>query len=109
MKEIRFYIHTNGKIPVKIWLKELDFSVSKKILKRFSRIEEHGNFGDFKKIDDDISELRFRFGSGYRVYYHEYGDLIVLLLNAGDKKLQSKDIEKAKEYLNIWRKDNDEI
>ena len=39
-----------------------------------------------KKLDDDILELRFSFGSGYRIYYTEIDNIVVLLLNAGDKK-----------------------
>ena len=106
MKELKYYQHINGKAPVIEWLKSLDISMSKRINGRLARIAEDDNFGDFKKIDDNISELRFNFGSGYRIYYSEVGDVIVLLLNAGDKKFQSKDIEKAKEYLEIWRQDN---
>lgn len=106
MKEIRYYQHTNGKEIVIEWLKGLDASIARRINKRLIRIEEYDNFGDCKKLDDDISEIRFDFGSGYRIYYHEAGDIIVLLLNAGDKKFQSKDIEKAKEYLEIWRQNN---
>lgn len=107
MKEIIFYIHSNGKKPVEIWLKSLDISIRKRIFRRISRIEENGNFGDYKKLDEDISELRFNFGSGYRIYFAEVGDIIVLLLNAGDKKTQSKDIEKAKEYLENWGQDDE--
>ena len=106
MKEIEYYRHTNGKMPVKDWLKELDYSVYERIISRLARIA-NGNLGDYKKLSDDLFELRFNFGSGYRVYFAQVGDIIVLLLNAGDKKSQSKDIEKAKEYLEIWRQDNE--
>lgn len=106
MKELKYYQHINGKAPVIEWLRGLDFALAKRINGRFTRIVEDDNFGDCKKINDDISELRFSFGSGYRIYYSEIGDVLVLLLNAGDKKFQSKDIEKAKEYLEIWRQYN---
>ncbi|AHE65841.1 hypothetical protein Loa_00252 [Legionella oakridgensis ATCC 33761 = DSM 21215] len=45
-----------------------------------------------------------KFGSGYRVYYSELDDVIVLLLCAGDKKSQSSDIKQAKEYLKDYLK-----
>ena len=61
------------------------------------------NFGDHKKIDNEISELRFKFGSGYRIYYTEIDNIIVLLINGGDKSTQSKDILKAKSILQEWR------
>lgn len=109
MKVIQFYKHTNDKIPVVDWLKGLDKSIRIRIQDRLTRIEEDGNLGDFKQLDSDISELRFNFGSGYRIYYHDVDDIIVLLLNAGDKKQQNKDIEKSKKYLEIWRCNNDRI
>ena len=107
MKEIQFYKHTNEKIPLVEWMKSLDKSIKFRIQDRLNRIEQDGNFGDCKKLDDDISELRFNFGSGYRIYYTEVNNVVVLLLNAGDKKQQDKDILKAKEYLKIWRQNND--
>lgn len=106
MKQIQYYQHTNSKIPVVIWLKGLDKSFRYRVFDRLTRIEENENFGDFKIIDDEISELRFNFGSGYRIYYAEVDNIVVLLLNAGDKKQQNKDIFKAKEYLKIWRQNN---
>ena len=60
-------------------------------------------FGDCKKLLEDISELRFTFGKGYRVYYTEENHEIILLINGGDKSKQSKDIEKAQELLKQWR------
>lgn len=68
---------------------------------------EQGNFGDCKKIDDEISEIRFMFGSGYRIYYTQINNTIVLLINGGDKSSQSKDIKNAKELLKQWRLEND--
>ena len=109
MKEILFYRHTNNKIPVLEWLKTLDKPFRTRIQDRLTRIEQDDNFGDYKKIDNELSELRFNFGSGYRIYYTEINNIVVLLLNAGDKKLQSNGILKAKEYLTIWRQNNDKI
>ena len=109
MKEVLFYRHTNNRVPVVEWLKTLDKPFRSRIQDRLTRIEQDDNFGDFKKIDSELSELRFNFGSGYRIYYTEINNTVVLLLNAGDKKLQSNDILKAKEYLTIWRQNNDKL
>ena len=77
-------------------LKDIQGKVS--ILRRVDRMKK-GNFGDFKSIGDGIYELRFTIGPGYRVYYTQKGDEIIILLVGGDKSTQSKDIEKAKELL----------
>jgi len=56
-----------------------------------------------KKIDNEISELRLHFGSGYRIYYTETDNVIILLINGGNKSTQKKDINKAKQILKEWR------
>lgn len=67
-----------------------------------------GYYGDFKKIDNDLSELRLKFGSGYRIYFSEINNVIVLLICGGDKSTQNRDIKKAKEYLQIWKGNNND-
>ena len=57
---------------------------------------QNGNVGDAKPVGDGVFELRFNFGPGYRVYYTERGDEIIILLAGGDKSTQQSDIEAAK-------------
>jgi putative addiction module killer protein len=102
MKQVIIYKSENGKKPLDTWLCSLDETIQARLSKRFERLKEE-NYGDYKAIDNEIKELRFKFGSGYRVYFHETNNVIILLLCGGDKSTQSKDIKKAKEYLNIWR------
>ena len=83
-------------------MNSLDNTTKIRIQSRLTRLLEN-NFGDHKKIDNEISELRFKFGSGYRIYYTEIDNIIVLLINGGDKSTQSKDILKAKSILQEWR------
>jgi len=71
-----------------------DKSVRIKILVRLARVE-NGNFGDYKNISQNLFELRFHFGPGYRIYYTIENDIVVLLLVGGDKSNQNKDIKKA--------------
>ena len=105
MKEILTYKTPDGKCPFDIWLNNLDNSMKVRVSKRMERVVE-GNYGDCKKIDNDISELRFKFGAGYRIYFTEVENIIVVLLCGGDKSTQSKDIEKAKEYLQDLKERN---
>jgi len=50
------------------------------------------------RVGGGVFELRFFFGAGYRVYFGEDGDTIVVLLCGGDKKTQRRDIQRAKAY-----------
>lgn len=54
---------------------------------------------DLHPIGDGVSELRFNFGPGYRVYFAQKGSIVMLLLAGGDKSSQSKDIQHAKALL----------
>lgn len=82
------------------WMRKLrDIRANTMIIKRIERLIL-GNFGDHKKIDSKISELRIDYGPGYRVYYMNTGKEIILLLIAGDKSSQKSDIQKAKELAN---------
>jgi len=78
------------------WITDLrDVSARARIAKRIDRIAQ-GNFGDVKSVGDGVSELRFTFGPGYRVYFTRKGDVVVILLCGGDKDSQARDIERAK-------------
>jgi putative addiction module killer protein len=81
------------------WLKKLkDIQGKVAIIRRVDRIK-NGNFGDHKSVGDNVSELRIPNGPGYRVYYTQKNNEIVLLLIGGDKSTQSDDITKAKKIL----------
>ena len=102
--EVRYYIDDQGRRPVTDWIDKIRNKVTKtRILGRIERLEL-GNFGDSKPVGDGISELRIHFGTGYRVYYSQQGNEIVLLLCAGDKSTQAHDIADAKAYLENYKK-----
>lgn len=42
--------------------------------------------------------MRLQFGPGYRIYFGEINNHIVLLLSGGDKRTQTKDIKLAQQY-----------
>jgi putative addiction module killer protein len=56
-----------------------------------------GHFGDVNPVGDGVSELRIFYGPGYRVYFVQRKNAVVILLNGGDKGTQLKDIARAKE------------
>jgi putative addiction module killer protein len=54
-----------------------------------------GNPGDVKPVGSGVSEMRVDYGPGYRVYYQQRGEVLVLLLCGGDKTSQDADIKRA--------------
>ena len=62
-----------------------------------------GNFGSCKSLHSGIYELKVDIGSGYRIYFNKIGLEVVLLLCAGNKKFQKKDIKNALEYYKDYK------
>lgn len=86
------------------WLAGLRDSAGRNaIIRRVERVEE-GNFGDHRPVGGGVWEMRIDFGPGYRVYYGEVGPVIVLLICGGDKKAQRKDIRRARQLWQDYRK-----
>lgn len=64
-----------------------------------------GNPGDVRSVGGGVSELKIDYGPGYRVYFAQRGQTLVLLLCGGDKSTQSADIDRAKRIATEWRND----
>ncbi|UGX87810.1 type II toxin-antitoxin system RelE/ParE family toxin [Phyllobacterium meliloti] len=74
-----------------------------RIAMRLDRLID-GNLGDIKLVGDGVSELRIDYGPGYRVYFIERNDVLIILLCGGDKSTQDRDIRKAKTMAAALRK-----
>jgi putative addiction module killer protein len=68
-----------------------------KIKVRVTRAER-GNLGDYRNIGQGVIELRIDFGPGYRVYAGLYGSEFIVLLCAGDKGSQKRDVRLVLEF-----------
>lgn len=77
------------------WLDGLgDKRAQVRIAARLRQVEA-GNLGDWQPIEGEISEMRMHYGPGYRLYFTRRGRIIVIMLNAGDKSSQKRDIRRA--------------
>ena len=77
------------------WLDGLnDARARARVLVKIERLAA-GNPGDVGPVGEGVSELRIDYGPGYRVYYKECVQSLVILLAGGDKRTQARDIKTA--------------
>ncbi len=77
------------------WINGIKDNVTRIRLERRLDKVERGNFGDVKSIGDEVWEMREFFGAGWRMYYIQHGDVVIVMLGGGDKSTQQSDIAKA--------------
>lgn len=85
------------------WLRKLrDRKLLTIITDRLLRVSE-GNMGDVKPVGEGIGEMRIHYGAGYRLYFIQRGDRIIIMLAGGDKSTQERDIKIARKLAQEWR------
>ena len=95
---LEIYITTKGTKPFADWLNRLPDIKTRAIIRaRLNRIRL-GNFGDCHSVGNGVHEFRIDYGPGYRIYFGRLALNVVLLLCAGTKGNQLKDIERARQY-----------
>lgn len=79
------------------WLRNLkDPTTRARLIKRLRRAESTGNLGNIKPVGDGIAEMKEQFGPGWRMYYLQHGEILIIMLGGGDKSTQTNDILQAK-------------
>jgi putative addiction module killer protein len=77
------------------WLDGLqDIRARARVLVRIERLAT-GNPGNVAPVGEGVSELKINYGPGYRIYYKQFGEQLVVLLVGGNKNTQAKDIKIA--------------
>ena len=96
--EVRQYQTAEGRRPLAEWLEGLRDRVAvRRVVARLDRLSL-GLRGDWKSVGAGVYELRIDHGPGYRVYFGQEGDALILLLCGGAKRTQNRDIETAHAY-----------
>ncbi len=90
------FLEEDGSSPFARWFLGLDAEAAAKVNAAVVRMEL-GNLSDVKALGEGVSERRIHWGSGYRVYFGQDGDSLILLLGGGTKKRQERDIQVAKD------------
>ena len=79
MVEVVQYETEEGTCPFADWFDGLDARAAAKVRTAIARIET-GNLGDVKPVGEGVSERRIDFGPGYRVYFGQDGQRLMILL-----------------------------
>ena len=80
--------------PFRKWFDGLDSIAAAKVTTAIYRLEQ-GNTSNVKAVGKGVTEYRIDFGPGYRIYFGQDGDVLIILLGGGTKKDQSADIQRA--------------
>lgn len=79
-----------------LWLNHLrDRPTRIRLLRRLEKAQR-GLLGDISNVGDGVCEMREFFGPGWRMYYIQRGEMLIVMLGGGDKSSQSEDIAVAK-------------
>lgn len=89
------YLYEDGRSPFGRWLDGLAAPAAARVTAALYRLEA-GPFGNTKSVGGGVCEYRVNFGPGYRIYFGQDGDSLVILLAGGTKKRQQQDIELAR-------------
>lgn len=94
MIDVREYVDARGHNYFREWARKLEPVVRARVDKAVFRLGE-GNFSAAKPEGEGVSALRLDFGPGYRVYFANDGERLVILLAGGSKRRQQEDIQLA--------------
>lgn len=94
---IENYITDEGYEPFAKWFNTLNVIAASKVTTALYRMEL-GNYSNVESVGEGVYEYKIDFGPGYRIYFGQVGDELVILVGGGSKKKQNKDIQMAKFY-----------
>lgn len=77
------------------WLKGLKDGLTRQRLNKRLRKVQLGNLGDVESVGEGVFEMREHFGPGWRMYYVQRGEVLIVMLGGGDKSTQQADIRRA--------------
>lgn len=95
MRELRYYLASDGGSPFGDWFAGLNAVAAAKVAVALARLEQ-GNLSNAKGVGEGVLEYRIDWGPGYRVYFGQDGDVLLILLVGGTKQRQQRDIDTAK-------------
>jgi len=97
------YQDEDGDSPFAKWFDRLDAQAAAKVTVAIVRMEQ-GNLSNAKSVGGGVKEYVIDWGPGYRVYFGQDRDRLIILLAGGTKKRQHNDIDNAKARWRDYKK-----
>jgi len=88
------YQDEQGRSPFGRWFARLNAQAAARVARALYRLTE-GNFSNVKAVGQGVSEYKLDTGPGYRIYFGQDGEKLVVLLAGGTKKRQHLDVKNA--------------
>jgi putative addiction module killer protein len=77
------------------WLEGLkDRTTRLRLARRLDKVQR-GILGDVNSVGGGVFEMREHFGPGWRMYYIQRSNVLIVILGGGDKSSQTSDITTA--------------
>ena len=105
--EIREFLDARGSSPFASWFDGLDAQAAAKVTVALTRMER-GNLSNAKGVGGGVQEYRMDWGPGYRLYFGQDGDTLIILLCGGTKRRQQDDIAEAQAHWAEYKRRNKE-
>ena len=99
MIAVQEYVDRHGRNHIEEWLNGLDRTTQARITLGIGRLAD-GNTSNLKSVGEGVADLRLTIRNSYKLYCGQIGTELILLLSGGSKKLQDRDIARAKA---LWR------
>jgi len=78
------------------WLANIKDSKTQKVIVKRIRTMSTGTLGKLRSLDGGLFEAKIDYGTGYRLYFANKGQRIIVLLCGGGKRAQKADIKNAR-------------
>lgn len=104
MIKVIVYRTEAGKEPYSDFLSSISDPIAKVAVAKAVSKMEIGLPGKVESVGDGVKECKINVGKGFRIYFYNDGQEIVVLLGGSHKGNQRREIEAAKESLKDYKR-----
>ena len=103
-RKVETYVTQSGKDLFREWLNDLPDQRARILVDKTIAKIRLGNLGKHKSVGEGVQEIVLDYGPGYRLYFSEHGNTLIILLCGSTKKGQQSAIDDSKRYWKDWKR-----